>query len=308
MPELPEVETIRLQLGQSIRGLLISKVQIFKAKSFIGKIGDIIDRKIVDVDRRAKIILLKLDNGNILAVHLKMTGQLIYKLKAQKAKVKIATQNSKVVEEKQNRYDVTQLPNKYTRVVVEFSNGSKLYFNDLRMFGWMKVINNAKFIMNNEETRTEDKELYKLIGKFGPEALEKDFTDEYFRHVLSKTSRSIKLVIMDQEKLAGVGNIYANEALFMARIDPRKKANQMTAQEVKLLREAIISVLKKAIKFGGTTDRDDAFRQITGEKGCFQKHLQVYGRAKQKCLKCKGEVKRISLGGRGTFFCEKCQQ
>lgn len=293
MPELPEVETIRLQLDEKLKGLKISGVEILNAKSFQGNPEKVIGRKVEKVFRRAKITIIGLEGGIYLAIHLKLTGQLIYREKTE----------SKHCEQKDGPFAVGELPNKYTRVIINFDppssrsaglrRASKLYFNDLRIFGWIRVI----------------KDLGELgIEKFGPEANDENtFSLEYFQKILAKSSKPVKLIIMDQEKLAGVGNIYANEALFLAGILPARKANSLTGEDIKILRHSILGVLREAIKQKGTSDKDEAFRQITGEKGGFQKFLQVYGRAGQKCPKCGGIIKRIALGGRGTFYCERCQ-
>lgn len=281
MPELPEVETIRIQLNQVLKGLRIAGVEVLKAKSFQGDKREIIGKKIVGVERRAKIILIQLSGDYCLAIHLKLTGQLIYK----KSKIQVKSQ-------KAGPYEIGTLPNKYTRVIINFTDGSKLYFNDLRIFGWVKVVNRLP-----------------ELEKLGPEANdEKTFSLVYFKQILSRSKKPVKLVIMDQEKLAGVGNIYANEALFIAGIDPRRPANSLTMGDIKILRYSILRILRDAIKHKGTSDTDEAYRQISGEKGNFQNFLQVYGRAGQKCPKCSGVIKRIKIGGRGTFYCPACQR
>lgn len=281
-----------MQLNQALKGLGIADIEIFKAKSLSGDKKEIIGKKVVGVERRAKIILIRLSGGECLAIHLKMTGQLIYrksKLKTQKSKLQIKNQ-------KLGPYEIAELPNKFTRVIISFIDGSKLFFNDLRIFGWVKVMENGEWIMDKLE-------------KLGPEANdEKKFSLDYFQKILSRTRKPVKLVIMDQEKLAGVGNIYANEALFMAGIRPDKRASELGYKEVKSLREAILRVLEEAIKHKGTSDKDEAYRQISGEKGNFQDYLQVYGRAGQKCPKCSEIIKRVKIGGRGTFYCEYCQK
>jgi len=285
MPELPEVETIRLQLDQFLRGLTIVDLKILNPKSFLGQPELVRGKKIIGVKRRAKITLIELEGGICLAVHLKLTGQLIYRDKKEKEKG--------ICEEK-GPFDVCELPNKFTRVIFDLDNGSRLFFNDLRAFGWIKVIRDIREI--GEE-------------KLGPEANDqKTFTLNYFQEMLAKTKKPIKLVLLDQKKLAGVGNIYANEALFRASILPTRPANSLSKEETEKLRNEIIKVLNEAIKFKGTSDRDEAYRQATGEKGEFQKHLKVYGKAGQKCPRCEGVIKRITVGGRGTFICPRCQK
>ena len=211
-------------------------------------------------------------------IHLKLTGQLIY-----------------LPRHRRGLPITGRLPNNFTRVVITLDSG-QLFFNDLRKFGWVKVVENCQ-----EESGREFENL-------GPEALGPDFNLVYFKQVLSKSRRAVKLVLLDQNKLAGVGNIYANEALFMAKIDPRRPVNSLNALEVKKLRLAIREVLAQAIKKGGTTANDDAYRQTDGRMGGFQKYLRVYGKTGQPCPNCSSKVERIKLGGRGTFFCPRCQK
>ncbi len=300
MPELPEVETIRLQLGKTLRGLKISRVEVFNAKSFQGDAGQIIGRQIFGVKRRAKILLIELSGGVCLGIHLKLTGQLIYR------DTRYAIRDTE--EKKNGPFATKELPNKYTRVIIEFSptlsrsSGTslgvgRLFFNDLRKFGWIKVIEAGDCLSLPE------------LKKLGPEAIdEKTFSLDYFKNTLAHFKKPVKLVIMDQEKLAGVGNIYANEALFVAGIRPDRPANSLPENEIAKLRDSILGILRQAIEHKGTSDRDEAYRQISGEKGSFQNYLQVYGRVGQKCPKCQGVIKRINLGGRGTFFCVSCQR
>lgn len=301
MPELPEVETISQQLNQTLKGLKITQIEVFSKKNFIGRADEVVGRVIEGVSRRAKIILIKLIGGKYLAIHLKLTGQLIFK---EKSKVSPSTSSGlkKIRDQKDGPFAVCGLPNKFTRVIVSFSNGGALYFNDLRKFGWMRIIS-QKSKFNNS--------LDEALGleKFGPEANDRrTFTLDYLKKILVKSKKPVKLVIMDQEKLAGVGNIYANEALFRAGIMPTRAANSLEEKEIKILRYWILRVLEEAIKYQGTSDSDEAYRQISGEKGNFQNYLQVYGRDGEKCLKCGGIIKRIKVGGRGTFFCNKCQK
>jgi formamidopyrimidine-DNA glycosylase len=265
MPELPEVETIRLQLNKAIKGLKITGIEILRAKNFIGNPNLAIGKEVLGVERRAKITLIKLEDGLFLAIHLKLTGQLIFD---------------------------ADFDRQYTRVIITLSNHKKLYFNDLRAFGWIKIIK------NNLD-----------LEKTGPEAInKKEFSSKYFQNILSKSNREIKLILLDQKLLAGIGNIYANEALFLAKINPLLPAKQLTNVAAKQLRLSIIFVLNEAIKHHGTSDRDEAYRQLSGEKGQHQSYLQVYGRAGQPCRECGAAINRVSVGGRGTFFCPKCQR
>jgi len=306
MPELPEVETIRLQLEQKIKGLRITGIEVLTKKSFAGEEGELKGLKVLGVARRGKITIIELESGVYLAIHLKLTGQLIFR---DKREVRGDRGTEKYCEQKDGPFAVCELPNKYTRVIVYFDNGGRLFFNDLRIFGWIKIVQSSKFKVQNDSLKFKVEDEIPELSKLGPEANdEKTFSLEYFKNILSKSRKPVKLVIMDQEKLAGVGNIYANEALFAAGIMPTRKASELRDEDIKKLRKSILTVLQDAIKHKGSSDRDEAYRQITGEKGTYQNCLRVYGRAGQKCPECDGVIKRMALGGRGTFFCEKCQK
>ena len=294
MPELPEVETIKRQLGQDLIGQKIKMIKVLSPKNFIGEVEKVVGKKIIGVERRAKVILVKLEGDCCLLIHLKLTGQLIY-LPVRQTQSSSVDKRINLDGKQSGPFVVGQLPNNFTRIIITFDSGH-LFFNDLRKFGWVKVVENCQ-----EESQKEFK-------NFGPEALGQDFSLAYFKQVLSKSRRAIKLVLLDQKKLAGVGNIYANEALFMAKIDPRRPANSLSDLEIKKLRLATRDVLAQAIKKGGTTANDDAYRQANGKVGTFQKYLQVYGRTGQSCPNCSGQIERIKLGGRGTFFCSQCQK
>ncbi|HUW22338.1 MAG TPA: bifunctional DNA-formamidopyrimidine glycosylase/DNA-(apurinic or apyrimidinic site) lyase [Candidatus Bathyarchaeia archaeon] len=297
MPELPEVETIRLQLNQVLKGLKIVGVEVLSSKNFIGSVNDIVGEKISSVERRAKIILIKLSHNRCLAIHLKMTGQLIFR--------DMGLKEDAIGDQNNGPFAVREMPNKYTRVIVEFTSGAKLYFNDLRKFGWMKVIG-----IRDGKSGIKDKYAnLSELANLGPEAIdEKTFSLEYLKKIFSKTKKAIKLILLDQGKIAGIGNIYANEALFLAGIKPEKLANQLNEKEIEKLRNSVIKILKEAIKHQGTSDKDEAYRQTTGEKGSHQNYLQVYGREGKKCRQCGKEIKRIKIGGRGTFYCPNCQK
>lgn len=274
MPELPEVETIRRGLEKRIVGLTIQKVSYDTPKMLrpnpekLAK--GVKEAKIVKVGRRAKMPLVFLDNQGILAFHLKLNGQLLVRR-------------------------ASDPPDKYVHLTFFLDRGWELRFAELRKFGWVKLVKNKE-------------ELKVLDGDLGPEPLGDDFSLKYFQKVLGKTARAIKIVLMDQKIIAGVGNIYAAEALFYAGIDPQRPAKGLTEEEVKRLHQKVIWVLKQGIKYEGATDRDAAYRQVTGEPGHYQEHFAVYAKAGEKCHKCGGKVKRINLGGRGTYFCPKCQK
>ncbi|MFH0864374.1 MAG: bifunctional DNA-formamidopyrimidine glycosylase/DNA-(apurinic or apyrimidinic site) lyase [Candidatus Gottesmanbacteria bacterium] len=290
MPELPEVETIRRGLVSKIKGLTIKKIEVLLSKQFKGNPQDVEGAEILDVKRKGKVTIIELDNRENILIHLKMTGQLIF------------------VENQHNTGHVTLntpipfgggniLPAKSTHIIFYFDNGSRLFFNDSRQFGWIKIIKNS-------ELRTA-KELQNL----GPEPFDKEFTVEYLQKIFSKTSKSIKLVLMDQEKIAGVGNIYANDALWEAKIRPDKPAKELGNLEIKKLREGIIKVLNEGLRYGGSTGGDEAFINVEAEPGKYQNHFKVYQREREKCLRNDGGIiRRITIGGRGTFYCPACQR
>jgi len=314
MPELPEIETIKRGLQKSIVGKKIANVKVLRKKNFKGDKNKIIGKYVVGVHRRAKYLIIGLSkrpakcgaitnsspitnhhslitkSSVFLICHMKMTGQLIFRTKNIEPGTLEKNKNTK---NKKSPYDVKKLPNKYTRVIIEFEDDSHLYFNNLRAFGYIKVaqISNIKA----------------LISNLGPEPFSDEFTTDYLKEQFSKTSRAVKLVLMDQKVISGIGNIYANEILFCAKIDPRRKAKDTKISDIKILEKCTIKILKQAIKHQGSTAKDDAFRNIKGKRGKMQDHLKVYGREGKKCPNCKGKVKKIKLGGRGTYFCPNCQ-
>ncbi|MDP2927000.1 MAG: DNA-formamidopyrimidine glycosylase [bacterium] len=263
MPELPEVETIKRYLQRAIVGKTIIGVEILSKKQFPDNPKEVIGVKIISIARRGKNLIINLSNNKSLLIHLKLTGQLV------------VTQKN---------------PDRATRVIVSFNQG-KLFFNDLRKFGWMKIVKSSEL----------------ELTKLGPEPFWPDFTNEYLKQVFSKTTKPIKLVLLDQEKIAGIGNIYANDALWEAEIYPERPAKNLRPMEIKKLREAIILVLKEGILYEGSSAADGAYIKPDTSPGSYQKHFRVYQKDGEKCQKCGTIIKRINLGGRGTFFCPSCQ-
>jgi len=285
MPELPEVETIKRFLEKAIVGKTIRNIEVRKAKIFQGKPEEVIGRKIEGIERRGKMLIIKLSEDKALVVHFKLTGQMVW----------IPRAGERITFGHPIPFAGTELPAKTTHVIFDI-NGGKLFYNDLRQFGWIKVI-------TNYELRITD-----YLKNLGPEPFDKEFTVENLQRIFSRSSKPIKLVLMDQTKIAGVGNIYANEALFEAGILPTKPAKKLRNEEIKKLREVVIKVLREGIKYGGSSAKDEAYIKPTGEPGGYQQHFRVYQRAGEKCRKCGTIIKRINLGGRGTFWCPKCQK
>jgi formamidopyrimidine-DNA glycosylase len=282
MPELPEVETIRLGLQRKIIGLKIKSVKVISLKSFIGNSKILGGKKVLKVWRKAKILGIETD-GPIILFHLKMTGQLIF------------DDGKRFVGGHPTSDMLKKLPNSHTRVIFTFNNGSRLYFNDQRRFGWVRVVTSTEVISN------------KLFEKLGPEPLEKEFSWEILKqNLLRHKSMPIKVALMDQRVVSGIGNIYASEACFAAGLDPRKRAGDLGDREFKKLHMGVIKVIKDGIKYGGSTRAH--FVDADGHKGYFLDYAYVYGRDKHPCKVCKSLIQKIQLGGRGTYFCPQCQK
>lgn len=283
MPELPEVETIKLGLQKKIIGLKIKKIQVLSKKSFIGNPNKIEGQKVLNIWRRAKI--LGIDLGKItLLFHLKMSGQLIY----EDDNPSTTLRAGRFIGGHPTQDMLGQMPNSHTRVIFSFSNGSHLYFNDQRKFGWIKI---------------SDEPLQNL----GPEPLEKNFTWQILKqNLLKHKNMPVKVAIMDQSVVSGVGNIYSNEACFNAQIDPRTKVSKLNEKQCQALYNGMIKALKDGIHYGGSTRVH--FVDPEGHKGYFLDYAFVYGRDKHPCKVCGTEIKKIQLGGRGTYFCPNCQE
>ncbi len=281
MPELPEVETVKIQLNKFLSGHKIEDVTVHTPKLFTGNPKDVIGAKIKEVKRFAKVLSINLSNGISLVVHIKLTGQLLY----QGPNLK----NPPVLSKK-----VFGLGDKHTHVIFKLDKGGTLYFNDLRKFGWIKV-------MKTNAIKTSG-----FVSKLGPEPLD-GLTQSLFADIISKSKRPIKVVLMDQEKIGGIGNIYANDALLLAKIHPKRSSNSLTRQEQIKLYNSIVHVLKKGIEFGGASEL--AYVHPDGSEGGYQKHFIAYGKDGQLCPICKKEkIVKVRISGRGTYFCPNCQK
>jgi len=286
MPELPEVETIRIGLKAKIIGKKIVEIKVGLKKQIKSDFKEFIlnlkGNHIVDIERIGKLLVFKLYKGDkFLLVHLKMTGQLIYR----KGKKMVAGGH---------RISETDLvlPNKFSHIIFTFSDRSNLFFNDQRQFGYMKLV--------------KEKETKQIIYGYGVEPLSAEFNLAAFKKIIKGRTTNIKALILNQKKIAGIGNIYADEALFVAGIYPGRQAGTLTEPEIKNLRRAIIQVLKKSLKYGGTTFSN--FLDCNGAKGNFIDFLKVYGRIGKPCFKCRGGIiRKEKIAGRGTSYCDKCQ-
>jgi formamidopyrimidine-DNA glycosylase len=286
MPELPEVETIRRGLQANIINKKIVKIDIHKPKQVHGDAlvfrKKILGNNIVRVDRIGKLLIFKLQKGeDYLLVHLKMTGQLIYK---HKKNIVAGGHNLPIGEE---------LPNKYSHIIIYFADKSILFYNDLRQFGYLKIVHH----LVKEEIKS----------KYGLEPLTKDFTWQNFLAVLEKKKGILKSILLNQQIFSGIGNIYADEICFRAGVRPDRRVESLKSGEQKKIYQACQYIMSKAVASGGTTFSD--YRTTDGAHGAYVKYLKVYGRAKQKCLKCKNNlITKHKVAGRGTHFCANCQK
>jgi formamidopyrimidine-DNA glycosylase len=280
MPELPEVETIRIGLQEKIKDkqikdVIINNSKIIKKPSLKEFITKIKDQKIKEIDRRGKYIIIYLDSEDKLVVHLGMTGLLIYPYDKKNKEKKINT--------------------KHNHLVFTFTDDTQLVFNDVRRFGKVFLVSN----INEVES----------ITKLGFEPLEDYFTEEIFIQVLNKKKNSkIKSFLMKQEFITGLGNIYANEVLFRSNIHPLRLISSLNKREVSNLYQQIKLVLVEAVELRGSTAADEAYRDTDGEKGRFAKKLQIYARKGEPCVKCRYSIEVVRIEGRSSFICPQCQK
>jgi formamidopyrimidine-DNA glycosylase len=245
------------------------------------------------VKRRGKNILVFLKKDWVMLIHLKMTGHLLFKDEK-------ADQN-KYFKDKVNQYvrHIWYLEkSKFKEGIQNHSTQARevrLEFSDMRKFAKIRLIKKSELQKDLE------------LGRLGLEPLEKEFNLKNFEEIIkSKSKRNIKVLIMDQGLIVGVGNIYASEALFKAKVNPNRRAGSLSRKEIKDLHQAIIKILKKAVEMRGTTDAD--YRDASGAPGGFQKVLKVYNKEGQKCFRCGGVVKKNKIGQRGTYWCDECQR
>lgn len=272
MPELPEVETIKEDLRKAIPGKRVIRVCVHNSKVVREPAPAVFEKalrgkKVKDVLRRGKLLIFELSNGSAMTVHLKMTGQLVLR----------KTKNGS-----------TESPG--SRVSFYLSGGTVLDFNDQRLFGELRLVDDWRRI--------------KFVRGLGPEPFDLSYAD--FRKMLSGRNTGIKPLLMEQSFISGIGNLYASEILFCANIDPRRPARSLSGQESKALYKSIKEVLKKAIKHGGSSIDD--YVRLSGKPGNYVRFHRVYGREGKPCFVCKGLVKRIPQGGRSTYFCPRCQK
>ncbi|MFA6963460.1 MAG: bifunctional DNA-formamidopyrimidine glycosylase/DNA-(apurinic or apyrimidinic site) lyase [Patescibacteria group bacterium] len=294
MPELPEVETIRRGLKEVICGKAITNFEKRDVKVIQFEPKEIIGAKIIDVERRAKILIFKLDNKKSILTHLKMTGQLIWEESAGGKDFQL--KKSRVAGGHPSPDWVAKLPNVHTRSIFYFDDNSVLFFNDLRRFGYMKLYD------------TKDLDNLTELKKLGPEPFSDQFTVDYLMRKASKIpNRKIKQFITDQEIISGVGNIYVDEALFYAKISPLRLVKDIKLSEWGRIRESIVKALELGLKYGGSSE--DTYVDAFGNQGTMNDHTNVYRHTGAYCPDgCDDTIKRITLGGRGTHYCPSCQK
>lgn len=299
MPELPEVETIASDLSVKLRNHVITSLKLLSAKSvkntplFFKK--NLIGNSFKKVSRRGKLLIFTLKDKKVfLLIHLKMTGQLIYL--DQKTYLAGGHSLNNGTNKKAGSFLASvggQLPNKHTRVIIDFKNGARMFFNDLRKFGYLKIVNAAELDLI-------------LKNNYGPEPLTPEFSSSYLEQLLAHRKTKIKVLLLDQKLVAGLGNIYVDEALFASGIRPERLALSLKPMEIKKLFFAINTLIKKAIKYRGTTFSD--YVDSRGRKGNYSRFLKVYGRKNENCLNCGTKIVKIKMAGRGTHYCPNCQK
>lgn len=290
MPELPEVETVKRGLGQLIVGKKIIDVTTDTPKSFPNSAADIetflLGASVKQLHRRGKAIITDLDSDYSLVTHLKMTGQLVFRDPSDARRNYGAGHPTDSL--------IGELPDRSTRVVFEFVDKTKLFFNDQRKFGWIRLLD------------SKDVEALPFLQKLGPEPLSGEWKVADLAKKLERRPRSkIKAAILDQTVVAGVGNIYADEALFVAKIHPATLVGDLTQRQLKALHAAIIEVMQISIDKGGSSSRN--YVDALGKKGNYLDYAYVYGRAGEPCRVCTTPISKIKLVGRGTHFCPHCQ-
>jgi formamidopyrimidine-DNA glycosylase len=298
MPELPEVETVRRGLAALLPGLRVENVTFDWAKSFPNAPEDVqqflVGAHITEVKRRAKVLIIELDSKYSLVIHLKMTGQLVFR--AHDDTVRFGAGHP-------NRSLVGELPDKSTRVIFEFSKNvkgpsshmDKLFFNDQRKFGWVRLLPTAE-VPNID-----------FFQKVGPEPLAAEFTPKDFRERLLRRPNSIiKAVLLDQTVIAGVGNIYADESLWGAKIHPATRVKDVPTAQLTKLYHSLRDVMELSITKGGSSDRN--YVDAHGMRGSYLSFANVFRRNGQPCPRCGTIIIKTKVAGRGTHICPKCQK
>ena len=284
MPELPEVETIRRGLAACLKGQQVKRIEVVENKSFWGEKGQIEGKRVKGIRRFGKALVFDFTGVRSIICHLRMTGQLIW----------VEQDRERFAGGHPNENFVAELPNKQSRVIIEFCSGARLFFNDQRKFGFMRVV----------ETAAVEEDPF--IQKLGKEPWQMD-ARELWEKLQKHARAAIKTVLLDQTVIAGLGNIYVDESLYFANIDPRRLAGQISLAETERILEGARTVMDKSLEAGGSTIRN--YVKSDGTRGNYlDLFAEVYHREGKKCVKCGHEIAKIKLGGRGTHFCPYCQK
>lgn len=275
MPELPEVETIRRQLAKSIVGESIVNIEVRRASCYEGGI-ERLPEKIISVEREGKYLFVRFESGNGMIIHLKMTGRLVVE------------QKHKNIEYRGLDYDKAP----HTRVVMSLADGRQIFYWDARTFGYVKYV---KEIENRQIAQR---------AKLGPDPWQMD--ESNFYKLCQKYARPIKNLILDQALLSGVGNIYANDGLWKAGINPSRTAKSLKRKETAKLLRSLREVMERGLVTGGASD--NSYVDALGRKGRYQDEFLTYKRTGQPCFNCETPLVRIVVGGRGSWVCKKCQR
>tara|TARA_Y100001935_G_C17239792_1_gene475026 strand:+ start:97 stop:963 length:867 start_codon:yes stop_codon:yes gene_type:complete len=288
MPELPEVEVVKKSLRQTIYGLKIKGVEI-RNKFLRYKIDEKLLKKmkkskVLSVSRRSKYILIKLNNSYTILIHLGMTGKIIIE-DINKKKYRTSFY-----------YKTVDKNTKHDHLILKFSRNISLIYNDVRKFGFIKIFKTDKI---NQISH---------LKKLGPEPLSKKFNINYVEKKLKRRKIFLKDFLMNQNFVAGLGNIYVNEAIFLSKINPKLRVNNISNKKINVIISKIKKILKKAILEGGSSIKN--FNDAKGKKGNFQQFFNVYGRQGKLCtrLNCRGIIRRTRISNRSTFFCDICQK
>lgn len=292
MPELPEVETIRRDLERVILHKQIADLEIHLGRvvktDFLRFIATLQDNHFVRIHRTGKLLQFELAHGEFLLVHLKMTGQLICRLPESANAL-----NAGLIVGGHPMASIDELPNKYTHVEFTFEDGTKLFFNDVRTFGYVELV--------SAEERAD------IVGKFGIEPLTQNFLLEDFEKIFQKRTAPLKSILLNQQLVSGIGNIYADEICFRAKVMPDISVSKLSKQEIKRVFNATQNILEKAVLKRGTTFSD--YVDAQGKKGGYLPYLKVYQRDGRLCLRCEEvKIQKIRVAGRGTHFCPNCQR
>ena len=289
MPELPEVEVVKRSLTSKIQKLVVEKITVKDEKLRYRinkkKLKILLGLKIIKILRRSKFLLFVFEKNTVMLVHLGMTGKFFFLNKNAK---KFKTSFYYNIDESKD--------NKHNRLIFSLSKKQKLIYNDVRKFGFIKILDKRQLKYNLH------------LKNLGPEPLGNSFDFKYFKNYLINRNRTIKDILMDQKFVSGLGNIYVNEVLFLSKVKPTKKTYLIKNKEIHKIIKNTKKTLKKAISLGGSSLRD--FSSSDGKKGEFQQYFYVYGRKGENCLNrnCNKKIIKTIIGNRATFYCPKCQK